>query len=160
MIEIFARNEQKIDLIEDQYIIPVQNDEVARISAILLDDEYFEIIKMNLATTKSSATVVNILGNICLKARAHRELSERKEKGEKIDSKDIVKHRNDILRMAPGLKGNEKIDLGETPKADLEKAMGHLRTMDAKQFKDMMGTNFPGVKHKDLIEMIEQVFLR
>lgn len=158
MIEIFARNEHQITLLQGQYVIPVQNDEVARISAILLDDEYFELIKANLATTKNSATVINILGNICLKARAHRELSERKAKGDKIDSKDIAKHRNDILRLAPALKGNEKITLGARPKADLEQAMVHLRSMDAKQFKDMIGANVPGATHQGLIEMIERIF--
>ncbi len=89
-----------------------------------------------------------MLGNICLKARAHRERSQRN-----------AKHRNDILRMAPSLKGNEKLALGKTPKNDLEQAMVHLRSMDTKQFKNMMGTNFPGVRHKNLIELIERVFL-
>lgn len=159
MIEIFARNDQSIELHDGQYIIPVQSDEVARISAILLDDEYFEIIKANIVKTKSEASVINTLGNICLKARAHRELSEKQQKGDKVDSKDIAKHRNDILRMAPTLTGNEKIKLGEKPKKDLALAMVHLRAMPAPQFKDMMSKNFPGVKHADLIGLIEKVFL-
>ncbi|MCM2278992.1 MAG: hypothetical protein NDJ89_13030 [Oligoflexia bacterium] len=157
-IEVFARNEQKIELHEGQYIIPVQSDEIARISAIMLDDEYFEIITSNLATLESGATVINPIANICLKARAHREMSEKKARGEKVDSKDIEKHRKDIFRITPLLSGSEKIILGKQPKADLELALKHLRDMSEGSFKDMM-KNVPAANKDTLLGTISKVFL-
>jgi hypothetical protein len=157
IIEIFARNEQEIALLEGQYIIPVQNDSVAKISAILLDEEYFALIKANSRQTASGGSIVNALGNICLKARAHRELSERKSKGESVDDKDIRKHRNDILRLAVSLTGQERLALGPTSKADLKMAMGELRAMDAKQFKQVLEGS-PGVSQHDLLHLIGEVF--
>lgn len=159
MIEVFARNEQKIELQEGQYIIPVQHDDIVRISAILLDDEYFEIITSNLATLESGATVINPIANICLKARAHRELSEKRAKDEKsVDSKSVEKHRKDIFRIAPLLSGSEKITLGKQPKADLELALKHLREMPEASFKDMM-KNVPGANKDTLLGTISKVFL-
>ena len=158
MIEIFARNEQKIELVEGQYIIPVQNDTLARISAILLDDEYFSIIKANCIRGGSGVSIINALGNICLKARAHREMSERKALGEQVDEKDIKKHRNDILRIAVMLKGDERLVLGLRPKTDLKMAIDKLREMPADQYKNLMKP-YPGTKQSELLTLIELVFL-
>ena len=47
MIEIFARNELGLELEKDQHIIPITDASVERLSAILLDDEYFELIQKN-----------------------------------------------------------------------------------------------------------------
>ncbi|MBI2607184.1 MAG: hypothetical protein HYW49_14000 [Deltaproteobacteria bacterium] len=158
MIEIFARNEQKIELAEGQYIIPVQKDDVARISAILLDEEYFGLIKSNCVRVESGVSIINAVGNICLKARAHREMSERKTTGEQVDEKDIKKHRNDILRIAVTLKGDEKLTLGAQAKVDMKMALDKLREMPLKQFKQLMET-YPGVKQPELLTLIERVFL-
>jgi len=157
IIEIFARNEQEIKLLEGQYVIPIQNDSVAKISAILLDEEYFALIKANSRQAASGGSIVNALGNICLKARAHRELSERKAKGESVDEKDIRKHRNDILRIAVGLTGQERLELGPISKSDLKIAMSELRSMDAKQFKQVLEGS-PGVSQPDLLQMLDEVF--
>ncbi len=158
MIEIFARNDQDIALAEGQYIIPIQSDDIARISAILFDDEYFELIKLNCIRAEGGISIINAPGNICLKARAHREMSERKTKGENVDEKDIKKHRNDILRIAMTLKGGERIVLGPQAKNDLEIALEKLREMPAKQFKQLM-SSYPGANQTDLLTLIWQVFI-
>jgi len=157
MIEIFARNERQIELRDGQYIIPVQNDAIAQISAILLDEEYFALIKANRVQMKSGASVINAVANICLKARAHRELSERKAKGEPVDEKDIKKHRHDILRLAVNLTGQEKPDLGPTTKADLKLAFELLYKMEKKQFKQIMERQ-PGAEQDALLDLLGKVF--
>jgi len=157
IIEIFARNEQQIELLDGQYVIPVQNDSVAKISAILLDEEYFALTKANSQQVASGGSIVNALGNICLKARAHRELSDRKANGESVDDKDIRKHRNDILRLAVSLTGQERLTLGPISKTDLELAMTELRAMPAKQFKQLM-EDYPGSSQTELLRLIREVF--
>lgn len=82
LIEVFARNKLHLELQEGQYIIPIHDENVERLSAIPLDDEYFEIIQKNLVTSQSGIPLVNALANICLKARAHRELFDRKTAGD------------------------------------------------------------------------------
>lgn len=101
LIEVFARNELNLDLEEGQYIIPIHDKNVERLSAILLDDAYFEIIQKNLVRSQSGIPLINAPANICLKARAHRELFDRKAMGdESVDEKSIQKHLKDIWRIA------------------------------------------------------------
>ena len=106
IIELFAHNEQQLNLDDGQYIIPiVENSEADKLSAILLDDEYFGLIKNNCIKSHLGYSIISPLATICLKARAFRELSERKERGDKsVDSTSIKKHKNDILRLTQILK--------------------------------------------------------
>lgn len=159
IIEIFASNEQRISLNANQNIIPIQNDSIAKISAILLDDEYFSIIKENRLHVGSKTPVINALANICLKARAYRELSKNKEKGEAVDSKDISKHKKDILKLAVTLNGNEAIDLKEQAKSDMKYVLDELNMLEEKQFKVVM-EKYPGVKKIELLKMLERIFLK
>lgn len=115
IIEIFAHNESNLDLFRGQYIIPIQNDSFVRISAILLDDDYFKIIRECATKSLEDYSVLNPIGIICLKGKAFRELTERKE-----DSKKIKKHRSDIIKMVQLLNSNDQYLLTETPKKDME----------------------------------------
>lgn len=157
IIEIFASNEQDIPLREGQYIIPVQSDEVAQLSAILLDDEYFALIKANSKRATNNASVITAPANICLKARAHRELSERKAQGGDVDEKDIKKHANDILRLSVMLTGQEKIELGPQAMKDLQRILEILEAMPDSQFKQVTKEYGTFVK-KDLLLLIRKVF--
>lgn len=68
------------------------------LSAILLDDEYYNLlVKGNLLVNGFS--VVNIETILIFKVRAWLDLKERKDAGELIDSNNIKKHKNDIFRL-------------------------------------------------------------
>lgn len=157
VIELFARNQQDIPLKEGQYIIPIQNDEVAQLSAILLDDEYFNLIKTNAIRSAGNASLVSSPANICLKARAYRELSDRKANGGEVDEKDIKKHGNDILRLAVTLTGQEKLALGVQAKQDLERVLTVLDSMPDAQFKQITG-QYGNLIKRDLLVLVRKVF--
>ena len=57
---------------------------------------------------------------IPLKARAWLDLTKRKANGDRVDSKNIRKHRNDILRLYQLLTPGRHIDMPETVKKDLK----------------------------------------
>ena len=56
-----------------------------------------------------------------LKAVAWLDLSERKEKGEKIDSRAIKKHKNDIMRLSQVIDPENVSAVPERIKSDLSK---------------------------------------
>jgi hypothetical protein len=58
---------------------------------------------------------------ICLKARAFLDLVNREANGEKVDEKDIRKHKNDVFRLAAMLTGDDHFELPDTIKADMFK---------------------------------------
>ena len=139
IIELFARNETKIDLADGQYIIPIKNDEADKLSAILLDEEYFNLIKNNCKKSELGFSIISSLAIICLKARAFRELSERKANGDKhVDTNDIKKHKNDIIRIAQTLDGNSKIELGRQASQDLNMVLKAIKTTDERSIKQIV----------------------
>src|SRR3989338_480304 len=71
MIELFATIESSFELFEDQHIIPISSSEgIESLSAILLDDEYYSIIKKN-AVEKDGIYILNELALIPFKAKAY-----------------------------------------------------------------------------------------
>ncbi len=160
MIEIFARNELELQLEEGQYIIPIKSDSAEKLSAILLDDEYFDLIRKNLITSESGITLINAIANICLKARAHRELFERRESGDKTaEEKSIQKHLKDIWRLAAVLTGEETIALTGQPEKDVTSAIQKLGLLPKMQFKQVM-ENIPGVEMEAIMAVLKKVFLK
>ena len=152
IIEIFAGNEAKLELREGQYIIPVQNDDVAKISAILLDDEYFEILKATSKQSSDGFSIINSIGMICMKARAFRELSARND-----EVKKIKKHRNDIVRMVQILKKTDSYPLTGTPLLDLLMVREHIRTkLSDKEIKQIIGN--ASLNLEDVLSALERVF--
>lgn len=158
VLEIFARNESEIVLDEGQYIIPIASDSSMKLSAILLDDEYFGLIKENIHKTGQNIPLINSVGNICLKARAHRELLERKKVDDSsVDTKDIKKHRNDILKVTLTLVGDERPLIGPTVKTDLEIALAEINQITPEQFKGIM-KGYPDVDLGALVAVLKNVF--
>ena len=160
MIEIFSRNELGLELDKDQHIVPITDSSAEKLSAILLDDEYFELIKMNVKSSESGIPLINALANICLKARAHRELFERRQAGDQsVDEKEIQKHLKDIWRLAVTLTGEETITLTGLPEKDITSAIGKLKKLPEAQFKQVMEKT-PGIKLADVMTALNKVFLR
>lgn len=98
MIEIFSTRPIDLSLIPGQRIIPVE-DKLRSLSAILMDDDYHEIV-VSLRKTIDGIPVILPTGLIALKAKAWLDLNSRKDSGSVVDERDIKKHRNDIFRLA------------------------------------------------------------
>jgi DNA-binding TFAR19-related protein (PDSD5 family) len=95
MIELFATVDSEFELFEGQHIVPVANEGgIESLSAILLDEEYYSIIKNN-AVEKDGINILNERALIPFKAKAYLEIKERGE-----DSKNWKKNRGDIINLA------------------------------------------------------------
>jgi hypothetical protein len=119
MIEIFSRKPSNVDLADGQQIVPIKLDaDSASLSAILLDDAYYELIRVQ-HNEEKKLPFASPAALIPLKARAYLDLIDREEKGEKVKSEDIAKHRTDVFRIAgtlpdetgPALPGSIQKDL-------------------------------------------------
>lgn len=82
---------------DDAALTPLPiDDEISSLSAILLNEAYYELLK----TGQIVVDGIPVLSPICLipfKAKAWLELRERKSNGGQVDSKNIKKHKNDIF---------------------------------------------------------------
>lgn len=92
MIELFTRKLDAIQLPDDAVLTPLPMDEdISSLSAILLDDDYYEFLKQGKVTV-DGVTVLDAAYLIPFKAKAWMDLTDRKEAGEHVDSKNIKKH--------------------------------------------------------------------
>ena len=99
MIELFTRKLDAIQLPDDAVLTPLPMDEdISSLSAILLDDDYYEFLKQGKVTV-DGVTVLDAAYLIPFKAKAWMDLTDRKAAGEHVDSKNIKKHKNDVFRL-------------------------------------------------------------
>lgn len=100
MIELFSRAPDALPAMQNSRLRPITfEEEISSLSAILLDDDYYEFITEGRRSSGGLAWV----GEdrlIPLKAIAWLELRDRKAKGEQIDSANVRKHVNDVLRLS------------------------------------------------------------
>ena len=78
-------------------IVPIHIDNsISSLSAILLNESYYNFL-INGTGVTDGMSVLNAEHIIPFKAKAWLDLTERKANGEHVDSRDIKKHKNDVL---------------------------------------------------------------
>lgn len=119
MLELFSRQPDALKSVPGAQLTPIPiKGEVSSLSAILLDDEYYDLIHANriqvdgLSLLSSEALIV-------LKAKAWLDLSERKARGEHVDSKNIKKHKNDICRLFAAISGTAQLNLSAKVQSEM-----------------------------------------
>lgn len=162
MIEIFSRQPADIKLDEGQHVIPVKIDEgAASLSAILLDDDYYNLIREQHDEEKN-LPFANPAALIPLKAKAWLDLSERAKKGERMDDKDIAKHRADVFRIANTIPGEPGPNLPASIQKDLKSFLAAfpVESDEWPAILSSLKTTFGGTKIKpeDLIAAIRIYF--
>ncbi|MBR4900487.1 MAG: hypothetical protein IKZ46_06060 [Victivallales bacterium] len=113
MIELFARKPDVFGEKELQGLTPIPlPDDISSLSAILLNDDYYSMMLANKVTWEG-ISLLTPEALIVLKAKAWMDLSDRKERGEHVDSKDVKKHRNDVLRLSAMISPDMQMKLPE-----------------------------------------------
>ena len=119
MIELFSRRNSAIMLPEDAVLTPLPlDDELSSLSAILMDDDYYRFL-LDGRTLLDGIPVTDAGHLIPLKAKAWLDLTERKDAGEPVDSKNIRKHKNDVFRLSALLSAEIRISVPDSIFADL-----------------------------------------
>jgi hypothetical protein len=99
MLELFSRQPDVLQIAEGSHLTPLPMEEdLSSLSAILMDTEYYGFIQAGRQTV-DGLPVVGAAHLIPLKARAWLDLTQRERSGEKVDSKAIKKHKNDVFRL-------------------------------------------------------------
>lgn len=140
-IELFSR---KPDLIKEHpgmHLTDIPTgEEASSLSAILLDDVFYEFT-INNTSISDGLHLANDYALICLKARAFLSNKARKEAGYKVQEVDIVKHKNDILKLTAILNPEGKIEVPSIIKEDLLAYIEYIKNEppDTKQILKQQG---------------------
>ena len=125
MIELFARRDGLIQLPADAVIGPLPVDEeVSSLSAIMLDDDYYDFVRSG-AEVVEGVPLLSATHLIPLKARAWLDLTDRKARGEDVQSDQIKKHRADVVRLYQLVSPEERVQLQASIAEDMAAFLEH-----------------------------------
>jgi hypothetical protein len=132
MIELFSRAPDALLVADSQHIVPAvrtidEDGAPISLSAILLDDAYYDWIRAGRQTIKG-LSVVRAEHLIPLKAKAWLDLKGRADSGAKIDQHDIRKHRNDVIRLYTILDPDYRAEVPPSIRADMSEFLSALAT--------------------------------
>lgn len=154
MIELFSRKSDKFSLRFESELIPIHlSEDIQSLSAILLNDDYYEI----LVKGKSVVDGYSVLGIECIllfKMKAWMDLLERKENGERIDSKNIKKHKNDIFRLLAYVNPDSSIIVNDEVKKDIEVFLDKIPNESI----DLTNLGLRNYKLDHLLDMIRKIY--
>lgn len=152
MVELFARTD--FELKEMDGLTPIHmDDEVSSLSAILLNEDYYRVLLDGKVVVRE-LSVLRPEYLILFKAKAYLDLSSRKEQGENVDSRDIKKHKNDILRITTEFVLESVYALPMTVLQDMEQFISKL---EAEPFDARMLKNY-GVSNRELIDRLRILY--
>jgi hypothetical protein len=119
MIELFSRRVEEITLPPDATLTPLPiDDEISSLSAILLDNDYYDYLRTGTVIV-GGIPIIDAAHLIPFKAKAWLDLTQRKARGGQVDSKNIRKHVNDIIRLSALLSADFKMILPDTVAGDM-----------------------------------------
>lgn len=153
MIELFSRSRNLNEIDSTQQIVPIHvDDAVSSLSAILLNSDYYAFLTSGVKKI-NGISVLDAEHIIPFKSKAWLDLSARKRNGEHVDSRDIKKHRNDVLRLCVLLIRDQKITLPETIKNDMIHFMSDIN--DDINFKQL---GLPFKNKEEIIDLLKDVY--
>jgi len=156
MLELFSRKPDDLVLGDDSHLTPIPlGEDVSSLSAILLNEAYYDFLHNN----KREIEGISIVSEECLiplKAHAWLDLTARKAKGEHVDSKDINKHRSDVLRLYQVLHPDVRIGLPESVRTDLGDFLRKIQPEVTIKLLNQLGIKDVGLD--ELFETIRMIY--
>jgi len=161
MLELFSKEPGGFNLKDEQTIVSVSKDEDASsLSAILMDEDYYKVVH-DFREVSRGLPLITPAGIILLKARAWLDMSVRVQAGEKVDSRNIKKHRNDVFRMALLLPEGESFSVPQSVYEDFQKFLEAfpVESTEWESIKSAVGKNPSLPPVKDVLKALYDAFL-
>lgn len=120
MLELFSRRPDfQIDHPEVHLTPLPVSDEISSLSAIMLDDNYYQLMLAGRRTV-DGVSVLSAEYLILFKMKAWLDLRQRKADGAHVNERDLRKHKNDVFRLFPLVEPSAQITVSPTVKEDVE----------------------------------------
>jgi hypothetical protein len=121
-LELLSRRPDLLQVPSDRRIIRIRadDDDVASLSAIMMDDHYYALVQSGRRVVNGYSTL-NAESLIPLKAKAFLDLTERRWRGDKVQSGDIKKHKLDVFRLSALLTDTTRVTLADSVRGDFDR---------------------------------------
>ncbi len=98
-IELLSRHFNLLGEPSGFHLEPIPfEDKISSLSAIMMDDDYYELTIQN-SFVEDGLRIASPIALICLKVKAYLNLTADKANGKQINTKDINKHKIDVLKL-------------------------------------------------------------
>ncbi|MDQ2087353.1 hypothetical protein RBH29_13050 [Herbivorax sp. ANBcel31] len=155
MIELFSKQPSNMELKFDIGLTPIHIDEsIVSLSAILLNDVYYDSLVKGKRTV-DGYSIIKIETVILFKIKAWLDMKKRKEGGEKVDSKNIRKHKNDIFRLLYNVVSSSKVETAGGIQKDIIK----FTELILKDKPDLKNLGIKGTNIDELLDLLRDIFL-
>lgn len=156
-VELLSRKPDLIELPEDIVIGPIPvGEELSSLSAIMLNDEYYHFTIAN-SITLDGVHIANNVALIPLKAKAYINLRQAKADEQFINSGDITKHKNDVIRLGLTLAPETRLSLPDAICEDLIHFFDVVKDdLPQDDFTNRIGAG--GTNVNTVVETIKTVF--
>lgn len=126
MIELFSKSQLPED--ENYHITPIHiSEDVSSLSAIVLDNDYYDLL-INGVEIIDDISIISAPYLILFKAKAWLDLTQRKAEGKvHVNSRDIEKHRKDVIRLWSTLEPGQVIDINDTVRGHFSQFLLQLK---------------------------------
>ncbi len=154
MIEIFSRESNTLfdNLFEKAIKISIE-EEIMSLSALILDDDYYEFVKQNTNKYKN-IHIANEESLVVLKMYAYNNLLIEKEKvGSHVKMTDIKKHRNDVLKISQNFPTTKSVKVNKKIQNEIEIFFKNLHIIDL----DLKSLEID-LTEEEILQLIRRVF--
>lgn len=154
MLELFSRKPDDLLLEFDDGLTPIPIDEeVSSLSAILLDEGYYQCIQDGKEIV-GGLPILKPEYIIPFKMRAWIDLTKRKSQGESVDSRNIKKHKNDVFKISQLLSPGLKLDLTKNIKQDIT----HFMEEAVKEGVNLKQLGLKGITIEDIYKAFTSIY--
>jgi len=118
MIELFSRRPD-FQFDDNVHLTPLPvSDEVSSLSAIMLDDNYYNLM-LEGRKTVDGISVMQAEYLTVFKAKAWLDLSQKKSQGIHVNDRDLRKHKGDVFRLFAIIDPTMRIELNDSVKDEM-----------------------------------------
>jgi hypothetical protein len=157
MIELFSRRPALPDLPSDIRVIPVGPDSgILSLSAFLMDDAYYAFVREN-TVLSGGVPCVAVPALVVLKMKAWLDLSARKQSGDRLDDKDVKKHKNDVFRLALISQESDRIALPQSLQSDVDQFLGNIKAEPPDMRALSKNAGVPYVPNEDALQALHGI---
>lgn len=143
-IELLSRHSDLLGEPSGFHLEPIPaGEDVSSLSAIMMDEEYYNLA-VNNSYVENGLRYASHYALVCLKTKAYLNLLAERESGRQVNTKDIKKHRNDVMKLVAGAGFPDTMpvpaSVWETIQAFIRKIEEELSS-DSKSLRDALGRN-------------------
>ncbi|RHJ82571.1 hypothetical protein [Parabacteroides sp. AM08-6] len=128
-IELLSRHSDILGKPSGFHLEPIPTGEdVSSLSAIMMDDGYYNLTIEN-SYIENSVRYASPLALICLKIKAYLNLTVERASGRQVNSKDIKKHRTDVLKLVATATFDESVIVDKDIFESIGKFVAEMRDL-------------------------------